>query len=76
MCRTLLLFTVLIALGPSFAKSIAAQERFRIAWAGMTPSNTPIWVAEQKGLFQKKWPSSRGHSHQREYDRDPSLADR
>jgi NitT/TauT family transport system substrate-binding protein len=53
MCRTLLLFTVLIALGPSFAKSIAAQERFRIAWAGMTPSNTPIWVAEQKGFFKR-----------------------
>ena len=53
MCRLLLLFSVLIGLCPSFVKSIAAQERFRIAWAGMTPSNTPIWVAEQKGFFKR-----------------------
>lgn len=25
----------------------------RIAWAGSTPSNTPIWVADQKGFFKK-----------------------
>jgi ABC-type nitrate/sulfonate/bicarbonate transport system substrate-binding protein len=30
-----------------------AQERMRIAWAGSTPSNTPIWVADQKGFFKK-----------------------
>ncbi len=30
-----------------------AQERMRIAWAGATPSNTPIWVADQKGFFKK-----------------------
>jgi NitT/TauT family transport system substrate-binding protein len=30
-----------------------AQERLRIAWAGSTPSNTPIWVADQKGFFKK-----------------------
>lgn len=32
---------------------VTAQERMRIAWAGSTPSNTPIWVAEQKGFFKK-----------------------
>ena len=31
----------------------SAQERMRIAWAGSTPSNTPIWVADQKGFFKK-----------------------
>jgi ABC-type nitrate/sulfonate/bicarbonate transport system substrate-binding protein len=31
----------------------AAQEKMRIAWAGSTPSNTPIWVADQKGFFTK-----------------------
>ena len=25
----------------------------RIAWAGSTPSNTPIWVADQKGFLKK-----------------------
>jgi NitT/TauT family transport system substrate-binding protein len=30
-----------------------AQEKIRIAWAGSTPSNTPIWVADQKGFFKK-----------------------
>jgi NitT/TauT family transport system substrate-binding protein len=32
---------------------VGAQERIRIAWAGSTPSNTPIWVADQKGFFKK-----------------------
>ena len=31
----------------------SAQERMRIAWAGSTPSNTPIWVADQRGFFKK-----------------------
>ncbi|MGZ9243563.1 MAG: ABC transporter substrate-binding protein, partial [Candidatus Binatia bacterium] len=31
----------------------SAQERMRIAWAGSTPSNTPIWVADQKGFFKR-----------------------
>jgi NitT/TauT family transport system substrate-binding protein len=25
----------------------------RIAWAGSTPSNTPIWAADQKGFFKR-----------------------
>jgi sulfonate transport system substrate-binding protein len=35
------------------ANSASAQDRMRIAWAGSTPSNTPIWVADQKGFFKK-----------------------
>ena len=35
------------------ARATSAQERMRIAWAGSTPSNTPIWVADQKGFFKK-----------------------
>jgi len=34
-------------------KPIGAQERMRMAWAGTSPSNTPIWVADQKGFFKK-----------------------
>ncbi|MGH7795609.1 MAG: hypothetical protein ACREQ2_12040 [Candidatus Binatia bacterium] len=37
----------------SVADRSLAQERMRIAWAGSTPSNTPIWVADQKGFFKR-----------------------
>ena len=44
---------VLVVLVLSVANPLGAQERMRIAWAGSTPSNTPIWVADQKGFFKK-----------------------
>jgi NitT/TauT family transport system substrate-binding protein len=40
--------TALLCAGP-----LPAQERMRMAWAGTSPSNTPIWVADQKGFFKK-----------------------
>jgi ABC-type nitrate/sulfonate/bicarbonate transport system substrate-binding protein len=46
-----LIVTVLLTLVS--ARATSAQERMRIAWAGSTPSNTPIWVADQKGFFKK-----------------------
>jgi sulfonate transport system substrate-binding protein len=51
--RKLLLLTIFAAACVSFLSSALAQERMRIAWAGSTPSNTPIWVADQKGFFKK-----------------------
>jgi ABC-type nitrate/sulfonate/bicarbonate transport system substrate-binding protein len=30
-----------------------AQERVRIAWAGVSPANSPIWVVQEKGLLKK-----------------------
>src|SRR5512144_94450 len=51
--RRLLLLTIFAAVCVSFLSSAWAQERMRIAWAGSTPSNTPIWVADQKGFFKK-----------------------
>jgi NitT/TauT family transport system substrate-binding protein len=51
--RRLLQLTVFVAACLAFLNSAAAQERMRIAWAGSTPSNTPIWVADQKGFFKK-----------------------
>jgi NitT/TauT family transport system substrate-binding protein len=51
--RRLLQLTVFAAACLAFLNSAAAQERMRIAWAGSTPSNTPIWVADQKGFFKK-----------------------
>ena len=32
----------------------AAQERVRVGWAAMTASHTPLWVAQEKGLFVKQ----------------------
>ena len=37
----------------SIVAPASAQDRMRIAWAGSTPSNTPIWVADQKGFFKR-----------------------
>jgi NitT/TauT family transport system substrate-binding protein len=51
--RRLFCLAVLVGLWLSILKPVPAQERMRIAWAGSTPSNTPIWVAEQKGFFKK-----------------------
>ena len=31
-----------------------AQERLRLAWAGFSPSNSPIWVIEDRKLLQKQ----------------------
>jgi NitT/TauT family transport system substrate-binding protein len=44
---------MLIVVCMLFVRPIGAQERMRMAWAGTTPSNTPIWVADQKGFFKK-----------------------
>jgi len=33
--------------------SALAQERIRIAWAGATPTNAPIWVVEERKLLKK-----------------------
>jgi ABC-type nitrate/sulfonate/bicarbonate transport system substrate-binding protein len=53
MRRAACLLFVLIGLCFSALDRSAAQEKMRIAWAGSTPSNTPIWVADQKGFFKK-----------------------
>jgi len=31
-----------------------AQERIRIAWAGASPANSPIWVVQEKGFLKKQ----------------------
>ena len=53
MRRRFWLYFTIIAVCLSSPQLLAAQERMRIAWAGSTPSNTPIWVADQKGFFKK-----------------------
>ena len=34
--------------------SAIAQERLRLAWAGFSPTNSPIWVIEDRKLLQKQ----------------------
>lgn len=47
------LFSILALFVTILCPAASAQERLRMAWAGSTPSNTPIWVADQKGFFKK-----------------------
>jgi NitT/TauT family transport system substrate-binding protein len=42
----------LVALLFSSSQS-AAQEKLRLAWAGFSPTNSPIWVIEDRKLLQK-----------------------
>lgn len=37
-----------------FALSASAQEKLRLAWAGVSPTNSPIWVIKEKKLLQKQ----------------------
>src|SRR5437773_627376 len=36
------------------ASTSSAQDRVRVGWAAMTASHTPLWVAQEKGLFNKQ----------------------
>ncbi|MBM4263794.1 MAG: ABC transporter substrate-binding protein [Deltaproteobacteria bacterium] len=53
MVKQCALAIALAAILSIYAKPSLAQDKMRIAWAGSTPSNTPIWVADQKGFFKK-----------------------
>ena len=35
------------------ATTASAQEKLRLAWAGFSPTNSPIWVIEDRKLLQK-----------------------
>jgi NitT/TauT family transport system substrate-binding protein len=42
------LLTLLIVAAPALA-----QEKLRLAWAGFSPTNSPIWVIQDRKLLQK-----------------------
>lgn len=48
----MLIFLVTLCLALT-ENSTLAQERIRIAWAGQTPTNAPIWVVEERKLLKK-----------------------
>jgi NitT/TauT family transport system substrate-binding protein len=47
--------SIIAVIGILTAHSAAnAQERLRLAWAGFSPTNSPIWVIEDRKLMQKQ----------------------
>lgn len=48
----LAVLTVILSLLSTNSPS-AAQEKLRLAWAGFSPTNSPIWVIEDRKLLQK-----------------------
>ena len=50
MVRTLIALGILIL----NVQLSAAQEKVRVGWAAMTASHTPLWVAQERGLFAKQ----------------------
>jgi NitT/TauT family transport system substrate-binding protein len=51
--RRLLATIPVLAFSLSIANSATAQEKLRLAWAGFSPTNSPIWVIEDRKLLQK-----------------------
>lgn len=49
----ILLMVFMGAASSLIAHQASAQERIRIAWAGDSPANSPIWVVQEKGLLKK-----------------------
>lgn len=49
-------FTAIVALTALLllANPAVAQERVRIAWAGASPANSPIWVVQERGFLKKQ----------------------
>src|ERR1043165_3063404 len=47
---------LLAPLGPLLLaeSAVSAQGRLRFAWAGFSPTNSPVWVIEDRKLLQKQ----------------------
>ena len=54
MLRKLLFAAAFMTLSFAGARPASAQEKLRLAWAGFSPTNSPIWVIEEKKLLQKQ----------------------
>ena len=50
--RSTVFLLVLIILG--FTIPASSQEKLRLAWAGFSPTNSPIWVIDDRKLLQKQ----------------------
>ncbi len=54
MLRRLILAATVITMLLAINHPSSAQEKLRLAWAGFSPTNSPIWVIEEKKLLQKQ----------------------
>ncbi len=53
MLRRLLATIPFLALLLTLGSSTFAQEKLRLAWAGFSPTNSPIWVIQERKLLEK-----------------------
>ena len=53
MIKKLSSIVLVLAISLSLGSRVFAQERLRLAWAGFSPTNSPIWVIEDRKLLQK-----------------------
>lgn len=53
MIKVICAFAIAVATA-GLAPSAMAQEKLRLAWAGFSPTNSPIWVIEDRKLLQKQ----------------------
>jgi NitT/TauT family transport system substrate-binding protein len=53
MIEKLLTTTAALIVLSAFALNAEAQQKLRLAWAGFSPTNSPIWVIEDRKLLQK-----------------------
>jgi NitT/TauT family transport system substrate-binding protein len=51
--RKLSIIILVLAVSLGLGSRVLAQERLRLAWAGFSPTNSPIWVIEDRKLLQK-----------------------
>jgi NitT/TauT family transport system substrate-binding protein len=54
MVKKLLLTATVMMIFLNTAEFACAQEKLRLAWAGFSPTNSPIWVIEDRKLLQKQ----------------------
>jgi NitT/TauT family transport system substrate-binding protein len=54
MTKRLSIIMLVLAISLGFVSRGIAQERLRLAWAGFSPTNSPIWVIEDRKLLQKQ----------------------
>src|SRR5574342_1419626 len=53
MAKVLSIIMLVLAMSLSFGSRALSQEKLRLAWAGFSPTNSPIWVIEDRKLLQK-----------------------
>lgn len=51
--KNLSIIMLVLAISLGFGSRVVAQERLRLAWAGFSPTNSPIWVIEDRKLLEK-----------------------